>query len=179
LLVSCTIYGPYRITQWNPYGARTVAYGDGRHPGVDFDVPTATPVISVADGDVILVTHSSFGGLIVRVSHGEHFDSWYAHLSEVSVQLGQSLKRGQLIGVSGADYTRREYLHFGICRKLGSCTFFPDTHDPAKYWLGGTPQCFDPNTDYSRHPQTDITVPLACGDYARALIARVKGKDRK
>lgn len=174
LLASCGYYYP---SNRNPYGTGTVLYGDWRHPGIDWDVSTGTPVIAASDGDVVLVWESvQWGGYSVRISHGEHFDSWYGHLAEVHVQFGQSVKRGQLIGLSGADYTGRQYLHFGICRRAGSCTFFPDTYDPGKYWLGAKPRCFDPGIDYTRFSQPDITVPVACGAYERELIARAKEK---
>jgi murein DD-endopeptidase MepM/ murein hydrolase activator NlpD len=133
------------------------------------------PVIAPSDGVVTQTgDNTRFGGHFVRVAHGDHFDTYYTHLSSVRVREGQAVSRGQLIGFSGGDYTGRNYLHFGLCKKGGSCISFPDSIDPQKYWLGGELKCFDPGMDFSRSSQTELTVPLACGDHARDLIDRAK-----
>lgn len=178
LLVSCATYGPYEVSSSHPYGAPlTYFYGEGIHAGVDFTVSKGTPVIAASDGVVVSVAKAQYdlpnsGGLFVRVAHGEHFDSEYAHLSEVPVKVGQSIKRGQLIGLSGNINSGHQYLHFGICKKRGNCSFFSQTHNPQDYWLDGKPHCFDPAGDYSRRSQTELTAPLACGEHAKLLLAQ-------
>jgi murein DD-endopeptidase MepM/ murein hydrolase activator NlpD len=172
ILISCTTFGPYYID--NPYGSKVI-YGEGRHPGIDFGTPKGTPVISVSDGEVIGIAeadpYASYGGgLILKLSHGDHFDSMYVHLSEIFVEKGQLVKRGQLIGLSGVSNSGWEHLHFGICKKGGGCKYYSQTYDPEKFWMGGQPQCFDLTTDYSDYSQEYITLPLACGDYAKQLI---------
>lgn len=176
LVASCaTTYGPYDANYQYLYGQRIVEYGDGRHPGAVFWVSRGTPVIAASDGEVTPIGHSiRYGGYYVGVSHGQHFTSWYVHLDEVHVQQGQSVKRGDFIGFSGTDYRGWQYLHFRICQWGIFCNNFEYSLDPGKYWLGGKLQCFERGTDYSRFSQTEMTVPLACGDYARALITRVK-----
>jgi murein DD-endopeptidase MepM/ murein hydrolase activator NlpD len=154
----------------------------GIHPGIDFDISRGTPIIAISDGKVVLTQELSINGADVVVLHGKHFRATYAHLSKVFVEKGQLLKRGQLIGLSGEsnNYGKIGYqhLHFGIS-KIG----FGDTHnysisyDPKMFWLGGQPQCFDPKMDYSAYSQKDITLPVACGDYGKALIAESKRKD--
>lgn len=176
LVASCaTTYGPYDASYQYLYGQRIVEYGDGRHPGAVFSVSSGTPVIAASDGEVTPIGYSTrFGGYYVGVSHGEHFTSWYVHLDDVFVQQGQSVKSGDFIGLSGSDYRGRQYLHFRICQKGIFCNNFEYSLDPAKYWLGGKLQCFNRGTDYSRVSQLEMTVPLACGDYAKALTARTK-----
>jgi hypothetical protein len=170
LLSSCATDGPPAIGTYLPYGACCVPYGDGRQPGVAIVVPTGTPVIAPADGTVIAIGENTrFGGYFVRLTHGGTFDTYYTHLSRVLVANGRELRRGELIGMSGADYTRREYLHFGICRTGGSCLQFADSSDPDKYWMGGSLRCFDPAADYSAVPREQLTVPLVCGEHARRL----------
>jgi murein DD-endopeptidase MepM/ murein hydrolase activator NlpD len=154
----------------------------GIHPGIDFDISRGTPIIAISDGKVVLTQELSINGADVVVLHGKHFRATYAHLSKVFVEKGQLLKRGQLIGLSGEsnNYGKIGYqhLHFGIS-KIG----FGDTHnysisyDPKMFWLGGQPQCFDPKMDYSAYSQKDITLPIACGDYGKALIVESKRKD--
>lgn len=158
-------------------GKGSFEYGDGRHPGAVFTVSRGTPVIAASDGEVTPIGYSTrFDGYYVGVSHGQHFTTWYVHLDEVRVQQGQSVKRGDFIGFSGADYRGREYLHFRICQTGTFCNNFEYSFDPGKYWVGGKLQCFDRGTDYSRFSQTEMTVPLACGNYAGELIAHAKGK---
>jgi hypothetical protein len=176
LLSSCAgVHGPYDAQYQYLYGQRIVAYGDGRHPGAVFTVPKGTPVIAASDGEVTPVRFSStYGGYYVGVSHGQDVTSWYVHLQEVHVQQGQLVKRGDFIGLTGSDYRGWEYLHFRLCQKAIFCNDFEYSLDPAKYWLGGRLHCFERGTDYSRTSQTEMTVPLACGDHARALLARAK-----
>jgi murein DD-endopeptidase MepM/ murein hydrolase activator NlpD len=177
--------GPFYVDK--PYGG-PAPYGEGIHPGIDFGISSGTPIIAVSDGEVIKKDPAADGienGIEVVLLHKNHFVTIYAHLSKVFVQKGQLLKRGQLIGLSGAsnNYGKKnnQHLHFGIC-KLGSgdsggCRKMTNAIDPKMLWLGGQPQCFDQNMDYSSYSQKDITIPVACGDYGKALIAESKRKD--
>jgi len=179
LASSCATHGPFYVG--NPYGA-PVSYGERRHPGIDFDIRIGTPIIASSDGVVIYIGEPDSkelygGGIFVGISHGEYFNTLYGHLTKIIVEKGQSLKRGQLIGLSGASNNGYAHLHFGICKIGGSCKNYSETYDPTKFWLGGKAQCFDPTTDYSRYSQKDVTIPVACGEYAKELIARTKRKD--
>jgi murein DD-endopeptidase MepM/ murein hydrolase activator NlpD len=176
LAASCTTHGPFHVG--TPYGA-PVPYGEGRHPGIDFDLPIGTPIIAVSDGVVGYVgepdpgqIHS--GGFFVIIRHSDHFKSIYGHLSEVFIENGQTLKRGQLIGLSGKGNTGYLHLHFGIAKISGRGINYSQTFNPNGFWLGGKPQCFDPNMDYAIYSQKDITLPVACGEYAKRLIGETK-----
>jgi hypothetical protein len=175
ILASC--YGPYFVRPENPYGK--VQPFDLLHTGVDFLTHIGTPVIAPADG-VVNYTGARIndyywsGGLYVQITHLEDFHSLYAHLSAVHVERGQSVKRGQLLGLSGATNGGLTILHFGVCRLAGSCWEFSGTFDPGAFWLGGRPQCFDPAADYARRSPREITVRLACGKHARDLLDRIK-----
>lgn len=161
-------------------------YGDpcayGFHPGIDFDINSGTPIIAISEGKVVFMRETDNDGDEVAIKHGKYFISNYAHLSKVFVRKYQFVKRGQLIALSGAsnNYNRPYYqhLHFGICKiGAGGCRNQSQTHDPNLFWLGGQPQCFDPKMAYSFYSQKDITLPIACGDYGKALIQESKGKD--
>jgi hypothetical protein len=119
------------------------------------------------------------GGISVGITHREHSGMLlYSHLTKVFVVGGQLLKRGQLIGLSGANNNGYAHLHFAICNiEKGICMNYSNTYDPNKFWLGGKAQCFDPNKDYSNYSQRDITLPIACGEYAKELKARTKRED--
>jgi murein DD-endopeptidase MepM/ murein hydrolase activator NlpD len=176
---SCGTHGPFYVGI--PYGA-PVSYGERRHPGIDFDISVGTPIISSSDGVVTLIGKPDTkdpvrGGISVGITHSEHSGMLlYSHLTKIFVVGGQWLKRGQLIGLSGANNNGYAHLHFGICKIGGNCMNYSETYDPNKFWLGGKAQCFDPNKDYSNYSQREITLPVACGDYAKKLTLESKGK---
>jgi murein DD-endopeptidase MepM/ murein hydrolase activator NlpD len=170
--------GPFHVDKH--YGDRA-PYGDGSHPGIDFSITTGSPIIAVSDGTVSRLHNTVTDGEEVVINHGKYFRSIYAHLSQVFVRKDQVVKRGQLIALSGASNNygkfNNNHLHFGICKYGGGCRLSSETYDPNVFWLGGQPQCFDPNMDYSAYSQKDIILPIACGDYGKALIAGSTGKD--
>lgn len=179
LASSCATHGPFYVG--TPYGV-PAPYGEGRHPGIDFDIRNGTPIIAASDGEVVYIGEPAakerYGdGIFVEISHGEYFKSLYGHLTRIFVEKGQSLKRGQVIGLSGASNSGYQHLHFGICKVGGNCKNYSETYDPKKFWLGGRPRCFDPKVDYSFNSQKDITLPVACGEYAKELVIGTKGKD--
>lgn len=176
LLISCATHGPFYIG--NPYGT-PVPYGEGRHPGIDFDLRIGTPIIAASDGVITYIeepdSNKSYGGgIFVGIIHGEHFATIYGHLTKVFVEKGQSIRRGELIGLSGASNSGYPHLHFGVCKIGGKCKNYSGSYDPAKFWLGDKAQCFDPNKDYSNYSQKEITLPIACGEYAKELRAKTK-----
>jgi len=77
------------------------------HDGVDFNPGNGTPVMSIADGVVVLATEDGGGlGVNVEVQHnigGELITSSYAHMQYGSLQVseGQRVSAGQQIGVVG------------------------------------------------------------------------------
>ena len=132
-----------------PYGA-PAPYGDGRHPGIDYGIPSGTPVVAASEGNVVLVirTDGNNNGETVGIMHEKPYMSTYGHLSKVFVTKGQIVKRGELIGLSGAsnNFGVRNYshLHFGICDVFGKdCRNFSESYDPKLFWLGREPQCFN------------------------------------
>lgn len=171
--------GPFSVGK--PYGG-SAPYGEGIHPGIDFDISTGTPIIAVSDGNVVYIREiqGPENGIFVNVWHSGDFRSLYGHLSKVFVMNGQMLERGQLIGLSGAsnNYGQidNQHLHFGLCKPGQDCINYSNSYDPKLFWLGGQPQCFDPKMDYSNYSQKDITLPVACGDYGKALIAEAREK---
>jgi len=71
------------------------------HLGLDFRVPTGTPVAAMNDGTVLLARPLYFEGNFVVVDHGQGLLTLYLHLSEFKVKEGDPVKRGQEIGLSG------------------------------------------------------------------------------
>ena len=86
------------------FGTRRVFNGVTKsvHQGLDYRVPAATPVSAVNAGTVILARLLYFEGNCVVIDHGQGLLTLYLHLSEFKVKEGDVIKRGQLIGLSGA-----------------------------------------------------------------------------
>jgi murein DD-endopeptidase MepM/ murein hydrolase activator NlpD len=71
------------------------------HQGLDFRVPTGTPVAAMNSGTVLLARFLYYEGNFVVIDHGQGFLTLYLHLSEFKVKEGDAVKRGQIIGLSG------------------------------------------------------------------------------
>lgn len=101
------------------------------HNGMDIAVPTGTPIYSMAEGEVIIAQYMSSYGNVVIIDHGNGLTSTYAHLSRISVSVGQVVEKGQMIGKSGnTGLSSGPHLHFEI-RKNGTPI------DPAPYYIVG------------------------------------------
>ena len=71
------------------------------HQGLDFRVPTGTPVTAMNGGTVLLARPMYFEGNLVVLDHGQGLLTLYLHLSEFKVKEGDVVKRGDVIGLSG------------------------------------------------------------------------------
>ena len=71
------------------------------HLGLDFRMPSGTPVAAMNDGTVLLARPLYFEGNFVVLDHGQGLLTLYLHLSEFKVKEGDQVKRGQIIGLSG------------------------------------------------------------------------------
>jgi murein DD-endopeptidase MepM/ murein hydrolase activator NlpD len=85
------------------YGSQRIFNGKAQRPhyGLDFRVPTGTPVSTMNSGTVLLARFLYFEGNCVVIDHGQGLLTLYFHLSEVKVKEGDAVKRGQEIGLSG------------------------------------------------------------------------------
>ena len=72
-----------------------------RHQGLDYAVPTGTPVHAVNRGTVILARPMFFEGNCVVIDHGQGLLSLYLHLSQIDVKEGEEIRSGQVLGLSG------------------------------------------------------------------------------
>lgn len=85
------------------------------HMGVDLASVAAAPVPAANDG---VVVHAEFFGIFgncVIIDHGLGLQSLYSHLSQIGVQKGQAVKRGQTIGNTGTTgLAGGDHLHFGM-----------------------------------------------------------------
>jgi murein DD-endopeptidase MepM/ murein hydrolase activator NlpD len=99
------------------FGSRRVLNGQPRQPhyGLDFAVPTGTPMLAAAAGRVTLAASFHFFGDLVVIDHGHGVNTLYAHLSRIDVQEGQMVGRGERIALSGATgRVTGPHLHFSL-----------------------------------------------------------------
>ncbi|UGY91329.1 peptidoglycan DD-metalloendopeptidase family protein [Streptomyces gobiensis] len=98
-----------------PYRATGSSWSSGYHTGVDFAVPTGTPVKAVTSGTVVSAGWGGSYGNEVVIKHADGRYSQYAHLSSLSVRPGQSVSNGQQIGRSGSTgNSTGPHLHFEV-----------------------------------------------------------------
>ena len=85
------------------------------HEGVDYVVPQGTPIHAAASGIVVYSDmHPQFGNL-VEIDHGNDILTRYAHASKLLVEVGQVVKRGQLISLVGSTgRSTGNHLHFEV-----------------------------------------------------------------
>jgi len=99
------------------WGMRTDPFsGSGAfHAGVDISAPVGTAVRAAADG---VVSHCEWGGAygrLVVVDHGGGLQTFYAHMSRFDVIAGQEVRRGQIIGATGASgRVTSPHLHYEV-----------------------------------------------------------------
>jgi len=89
------------------FGSQRVYKGGERgdpHSGVDVAIPTGTPVLAPADGVVILAADRPFTleGNLLMIDHGMGLNSAFLHLSRIDVKVGDVVRQGQAVALSGA-----------------------------------------------------------------------------
>ena len=86
------------------------------HMAIDIGAPTGTSIVAADSGYVVKTGWSEYGyGKYVVIDHGNGFQTLYAHLHTVLVQVGQSVGKGERIGSMGATgRATGPHLHFEI-----------------------------------------------------------------
>jgi murein DD-endopeptidase MepM/ murein hydrolase activator NlpD len=100
-----------------PFGRKSVINKQPRspHSGVDLRGEKGTPIKSINNGRVILTAEHFFTGFSIVIDHGGGIQSMYFHLDEIKVRKGQTVKRGDVIGLVGASgRSTGPHLHWGV-----------------------------------------------------------------
>ena len=86
-----------------------------RHQGVDFYTHTGVDVGAINNGRVVYTGTTSLTGKMVVIEHGYGLKTWYAHLSEISVNVGDTVTTGQAIGKTGTTgFSMYSGVHLGM-----------------------------------------------------------------
>ncbi len=85
------------------------------HKGTDFRAPTGTKVFAINDGEVKIARLGRNYGNTIVIDHGNGVQSFSMHLSDMKMEAGDKVKRGELIGLSGmTGYADAAHLHFTL-----------------------------------------------------------------
>ena len=96
----------------SPFGYRT----SGFHKGVDIATSTGTPIYASAEGTVTFSGWNSTGyGYLVIIDHGNGYQTYYAHCSQLYVSSGQYVSQGQNIAAVGSTgNSTGPHVHFQV-----------------------------------------------------------------
>lgn len=105
---------PTTGTVSSPYGLRWG--GSDFHPGMDIANDMGTPIVATADGVVDYAGWNSGGyGNMVDIDHGNGIMTRYGHASQVVVNAGQHVKRGQVIAYMGSTgFSTGPHVHYEV-----------------------------------------------------------------
>ncbi|WBL16389.1 M23 family metallopeptidase [Sutcliffiella sp. NC1] len=89
----------FKIT--SEFGAKE-SFRNNPHTGIDINFPNGTELQSIADGVVenVVYNHDSIGNAVF-VKFSDDTTGIYAHMSSISVEKGQLIQKGDLLGLSG------------------------------------------------------------------------------
>ncbi|WP_082992594.1 M23 family metallopeptidase [Erythrobacter sp. QSSC1-22B] len=86
-----------------------------QHHGVDLTAEVGTPVRATADGTITQAEWAGNYGLLVKISHGGHMETRYAHLSLLGAAKGQRVRKGDVIGYVGSTgRSTGPHLHYEV-----------------------------------------------------------------
>jgi murein DD-endopeptidase MepM/ murein hydrolase activator NlpD len=102
----------------SPFGQRDHVMGGGGtqfHAGIDISVPAGTPVQAAQEGTVVFAGYNGAYGRAVKLDHPNGLSTLYAHNSRILVHVGQNIKAGQVICLSGSTgRSTGPHLHFEV-----------------------------------------------------------------
>ena len=102
----------------SPFGYRNdpITGVSKMHTGMDFSCDPGNPVYATGDGTVILVESDFYGyGNHIEVDHGFGYVSRYSHLADMYTYVGQKVRRGDCIALSGrSGRVTGPHLHYEI-----------------------------------------------------------------
>ena len=108
------------------------------HSGIDFTASMGTPIYATGDGVVSFASYDNSGyGMHVIINHGYGYQTLYGHMSRMKVNIGQNVKRGEVIGFVGSTgASTGPHCHYEVIKggaKIDPSNFFYNDLSPAEY----------------------------------------------
>ena len=108
----------------------------GQHIGIDFVAPAGTPVHAVADAEVVFASPMGGYGNLVILSHGQDYETYYAHLSGFAPGMvpGKKVMRGEEVAYVGSTgFSTGPHLHFELRKEKRYINPF-DKQTALEFW---------------------------------------------
>lgn len=152
---------------------RTGLNKGNRHQGIDIQGHRNQPIVAIADGTVSVKHRDPCAGKTLVIDHGhdlngERLFAHYVHLGGFTVESGQQVKRGDLIGwvippPRKTSCWPSQHLHLELANSvyLYNMEFRKQGKNPHLLWADGPwrPTCFEEGREY---PEGTITYPILC-----------------
>lgn len=108
------------------------------HPGLDFTAPQGTPIYATANGKVEVAGNLGDGyGRHVIINHGYGYKTLYGHMVRIKARVGQSVKRGEVIGwVGSTGKSTGPHCHYEVIKNgspIDPIYFFYNDLTPAQF----------------------------------------------
>lgn len=101
-----------------PFGKRfrhPISKKDIVHGGIDIRASLGTAVFATADGTISKAKSEGNWGNLIVISHGENYQTWYAHLQGFNCKASQKVKKGDIIGYVGSTgQSTGSHLHYEV-----------------------------------------------------------------
>ena len=108
---------PGRITSGFGMRFHPVLHFTRMHTGIDFGSAYGTPIHAVANGRVVTAGYGGGYGNRIIIDHGGGTMTLYGHCSRLMVNVGQTIRQGQVIGAVGSSgLATGPHLHFEVWR---------------------------------------------------------------
>lgn len=111
-------------TVWPVHGALNSGFGlrsdpftgqPAFHEGLDISTSRSEPVLATADGTVLRSGWAGEYGKAIEIAHGERYTTLYGHLEETLVVEGQTVRRGDRVGLVGSTgRSTAPHLHYEV-----------------------------------------------------------------
>lgn len=122
------------------------------HTGMDFAAPKGTEIYATGNGRVIKAVYDEGYGNHVIVDHGYGYQTLYAHMSAFKVREGETVNRGQVLGLIGSTgLSTSPHLHYEVIKsgnKVNPIHFYfndlsPEDFERIKQLANTNNQSFD------------------------------------
>jgi len=111
-------------TVWPVHGAVNSGFGlradpftgqPAFHEGIDISTSRSEPVLATADGKVLRSGWAGEYGKAIEIGHGDRYTTLYGHLEQTLVAEGQTVRRGDRVGLVGSTgRSTAPHLHYEV-----------------------------------------------------------------